>query len=199
MFARRRELLEREAERIGALAVAGDVTIPQRPRAARRRRPSTRSAASTSSCYNGGGPPRAPRPRSTAEQVEEAVAAAPRLRSCASSGSASRTSSESGRGRIVNDRRRRSVREPIDNLALSNAVRPGVVGWAEDARARARPERDHRQLDRARADRHRPHPRGLPGRARPRTTSSRSRSAARHARARSATSSRSSPPTAPRT
>ena len=24
-----------------------------------------------------------------------------------------------------------SVREPIDNLALSNAVRPGVVGWAK--------------------------------------------------------------------
>ena len=29
MFARRRELLEREAERIGALAVQGDLTIPQ--------------------------------------------------------------------------------------------------------------------------------------------------------------------------
>jgi 3-oxoacyl-[acyl-carrier protein] reductase len=24
-----------------------------------------------------------------------------------------------------------SVREPIDNLALSNAVRPGVIGWAK--------------------------------------------------------------------
>jgi 3-oxoacyl-[acyl-carrier protein] reductase len=24
-----------------------------------------------------------------------------------------------------------SVRDPIDNLALSNAVRPGVVGWAK--------------------------------------------------------------------
>ena len=28
MFARRRELLEREAERIGALAVRGDLTMP---------------------------------------------------------------------------------------------------------------------------------------------------------------------------
>src|SRR5881398_2652527 len=28
MFARRRDLLEREAERIGALAVRGDVTVP---------------------------------------------------------------------------------------------------------------------------------------------------------------------------
>jgi 3-oxoacyl-[acyl-carrier protein] reductase len=24
-----------------------------------------------------------------------------------------------------------SVREPIDNLALSNAIRPGVIGWAK--------------------------------------------------------------------
>jgi len=55
MFARRREILEREAERIGALAVQGDLTIPQH------------------------------------------------LSS--------------------------SVREPLANLALSNAVRPGVVGW----------------------------------------------------------------------
>jgi 3-oxoacyl-[acyl-carrier protein] reductase len=36
----------------------------------------------------------------------------------------------SGRGRIVNIESS-SVREPIDNLALSNSVRPGVVGWAK--------------------------------------------------------------------
>ena len=29
MFARRRDVLEREADRIGALAVRGDVTLPQ--------------------------------------------------------------------------------------------------------------------------------------------------------------------------
>ena len=34
----------------------------------------------------------------------------------------------SGRGRIVNIESS-SVRSPIDNLALSNALRPGVVGW----------------------------------------------------------------------
>jgi 3-oxoacyl-[acyl-carrier protein] reductase len=33
-------------------------------------------------------------------------------------------------GRIVNVTSS-SVREPIDNLALSNAVRPGVIGWAK--------------------------------------------------------------------
>src|SRR5438093_12722995 len=37
---------------------------------------------------------------------------------------------KSGRGRIVNVASS-SVREPIDNLALSNAVRPGVIGWAK--------------------------------------------------------------------
>src|SRR6478736_8335093 len=37
---------------------------------------------------------------------------------------------ESGRGRIVNITSW-SVREPIPNLMLSNAIRPGVVGWAK--------------------------------------------------------------------
>ena len=44
--------------------------------------------------------------------------------------SASRTSSEERDGRIVNITSS-TVREPIDNLALSNVVRPGVVGWAK--------------------------------------------------------------------
>ena len=37
---------------------------------------------------------------------------------------------ESGRGRIVNITSW-SVREPIPHLMLSNAIRPGVVGWAK--------------------------------------------------------------------
>lgn len=37
---------------------------------------------------------------------------------------------ESGRGRVVNITSW-SVREPIPNLVLSNAVRPGVLGWAK--------------------------------------------------------------------
>ena len=36
----------------------------------------------------------------------------------------------SGNGRIINITSS-SVREPIDNLALSNSVRPGVIGWAK--------------------------------------------------------------------
>jgi 3-oxoacyl-[acyl-carrier protein] reductase len=33
-------------------------------------------------------------------------------------------------GRIINVTSS-TVREPVDNLALSNAIRPGVVGWAK--------------------------------------------------------------------
>ena len=126
MFARRREILEREAERIGALAVQGDLTIPQHLE---------RLVQATVGAFggvdvlilNGGGPPAGTASSLTAEAVEEAVAllltphvtlvarCLPHLR-------------ESGRGRIVAIESS-SVREPLANLALSNAVRPGVVGW----------------------------------------------------------------------
>jgi 3-oxoacyl-[acyl-carrier protein] reductase len=126
MFARRRELLEREAERIGALAVQGDVTIPQHLE---------RLVKVTVDAFggvdilvlNGGGPPASSAVGLTPHAVEEAVAllltshvalvghCLPHLR-------------ESGRGRIVAIESS-SVREPLQNLVLSNAVRPGVVGW----------------------------------------------------------------------
>ena len=126
MFARRREVLEREAERIGALAVQGDVTIPQHL---------DRLVQATVGAFggidvlvlNGGGPPAGAATELTADSVEEAVAllltshvtlvgrCLPHLR-------------ESGRGRIVAIESS-SVREPLANLALSNAMRPGVVGW----------------------------------------------------------------------
>ncbi|HET7514464.1 MAG TPA: SDR family oxidoreductase [Gaiella sp.] len=126
MFARRREILEREAERIGALAVQGDLTIPQHLE---------RLVQATVGAFagvdvlvlNGGGPPAGNASSLTAEVVDEAVAllltshvtlvarCLPHLRA-------------SGRGRIVAIESS-SVREPIANLALSNVVRPGVVGW----------------------------------------------------------------------
>jgi 3-oxoacyl-[acyl-carrier protein] reductase len=126
MFARRREILEREAERIGALAVQGDLTIPQHLE---------RLVQATVGAFggvdvlvlNGGGPPAGIASSLTAEAVDEAVAllltshvtllarCLPHLRS-------------SGRGRIVAIESS-SVREPLANLALSNAVRPGDVGW----------------------------------------------------------------------
>lgn len=126
MIGRRRDLLEREAERIGALAVQGDITIPLHLE---------RLVATTIEAFggldvlvlNGGGPAPGPATAVTPLAVEEAIGlllipfvglvglCLPHLR-------------ESGRGRIVAIESS-SVREPISGLALSNAVRPGVVGW----------------------------------------------------------------------
>jgi len=126
MFGRRRELLEREADRVGALAVQGDLTIPQH---LERLVQATVGAFGGADVLvlNGGGPPAGKASTISAAAVEEAVAllltshvtlvgrCLPHLR-------------ESGRGRIVAIESS-SVREPLANLALSNAVRPGVVGW----------------------------------------------------------------------
>ncbi|HSC50361.1 MAG TPA: SDR family oxidoreductase [Gaiellaceae bacterium] len=128
MFARRRELLEREAERLGALAVRGDVSDP-----ADLKRLVDRTLAAFGGIdilvNNSGGPPRNSALEMTDEQVESAVEllllSAIRLtRLCLPE------LERSGRGRVINIESS-SVREPIENLALSNAVRPGVVGWAK--------------------------------------------------------------------
>jgi 3-oxoacyl-[acyl-carrier protein] reductase len=128
MFARRRDVLQREADRIGALAVRGDVTHPSHLQ---------RLVDKTLEAFGGidvlvnnsGGPPRGPAVEITPEQLEAAVElllvsavrltnlCLPHLRA-------------SGRGRVINIESS-TVREPADNLALSNAVRPGVVGWAK--------------------------------------------------------------------
>lgn len=128
MFARRREVLEREAERIGALAVRGDVTVP---------RDLKRLVEKTLEAFGGidilvnnsGGPP----PGAAAGLADEAVERAVELLLL----SVVRLTNlclphleRSGRGRIINIASS-SVREPIDDLALSNAIRPGVVGWAK--------------------------------------------------------------------
>ena len=126
MFAPRRDLLEREADRIGALAVRGDLTVPK---------DLAKLVEQTVGAFggidvlvnNGGGPPAGPAAGVADDAVEGAVEllllsvirltnlCLPHLET-------------SGRGRIVNIESS-SVRAPIDNLALSNALRPGVVGW----------------------------------------------------------------------
>ncbi len=126
LFGRRRELLEREADRIGGLAVQGDLTIPQH---LERLVQATVGAFGTLDIVvlNGGGPPPGPAATLTAQAVDEAVGllltshvtlvghCLPHLKA-------------SGSGRIVAIESS-SVREPLDKLALSNAVRPGVIGW----------------------------------------------------------------------
>ena len=128
MFARRRDVLEREAERIGALSVRGDLTNP---------RDLERLVERTLEAFggidvlvnNGGGPPRS---RATDLEIESVEAAVELLLI-----SAVRLTNlcrphleQSGRGRVINITSS-SVREPVDNLVLSNAVRPGVIGWAK--------------------------------------------------------------------
>jgi 3-oxoacyl-[acyl-carrier protein] reductase len=126
MFARRRDLLEREADRLGALAVRGDLTVPK---------DLSKLVEQTVGAFNGidilvnngGGPPAGHAVDVDDGAIEGAVEllllsvirltklCLPHLEA-------------SGRGRIVNIESS-SVRSPIDELALSNAIRPGVVGW----------------------------------------------------------------------
>jgi 3-oxoacyl-[acyl-carrier protein] reductase len=128
MFARRRDLIQREAERLGALPVRGDLTNPQ---------DLERLVEKTVEAFggidilvnNGGGPPRTSALELTDEAVESAVEllllSAVRLTNLSL-----RHLRRSGHGRVINITSS-SVREPIDNLALSNTVRPGVIGWAK--------------------------------------------------------------------
>jgi 3-oxoacyl-[acyl-carrier protein] reductase len=128
MFARRQELLGREAERLGALAVAGDVTVPDDLERLVRETVDAFSGIDIL-VNNSGGPPRTAAVALGAESllaaVELLLVSVVRL-----TGLCLPHLERSGRGRIVNITSS-SVREPIDTLALSNAVRPGVVGWAK--------------------------------------------------------------------
>jgi 3-oxoacyl-[acyl-carrier protein] reductase len=128
MFARRAEPLEREASRLGGLAVAGDVTSAEDVQ---------RLVHAAVDAYagidilvnNSGGPPRTPAIGLTPDQVLSTVhlllVSVVRL-----TGLCLPHLQRSEAGRIVNITSS-TVKEPTDNLALSNAVRPGVVGWAK--------------------------------------------------------------------
>jgi 3-oxoacyl-[acyl-carrier protein] reductase len=128
MFARRRDVLEREAERIGALSVRGDLTNP---------RDLERVVERTLEAFggidvlvnNGGGPPRTPardlEPDAVESAVELLLLSAIRLTNLCLP-----YLERSGHGRVINITSS-TVREPTDNLVLSNAVRPGLVGWAK--------------------------------------------------------------------
>jgi len=128
MLARRRDLLEREAERLGALAVRGDVTVP-----ADLERLVSRTLEAFGGIdilvNNSGGPPRTAALDIDEASIESAVelllVSAVRLTMLCLP-----HLERSGHGRVVNITSS-TVREPTDNLVLSNAVRPGVIGWAK--------------------------------------------------------------------
>jgi 3-oxoacyl-[acyl-carrier protein] reductase len=126
LFARGPEALEREAERLGALAVPGDAAV-----AADLERlveaTLERFGGIDVLVLNSGGPPRTSALDVTDAQVEDAVAllllSAVRLvRLCRPHLEAS------GHGRVIAITSS-AVKEPVDNLALSNAIRPGLTGW----------------------------------------------------------------------
>ena len=137
MLARGRETLEREADRIGGLAVRGDVTDPRDAERVVDRAVEAFGGIDVL-VNNGGGPPRGPAVGLKPEDIERAVElllvsavrltelCLPHLR-------------RSPAGRVINIESS-SVRDPIDNLALSNAVRPGVVGWAKTLAREVGPE-----------------------------------------------------------
>ena len=128
MFARHRKALEEQADRIGGLAVRGDV---------RNLEDLTRLVETTVEAFGGvdivvnnsGGPPPGTAVELTDELVEEAVEllllSAIRLTRLALP-----HLERSGQGRIVNIESN-TVRQPVDDLVLSNVVRAGVIGWAK--------------------------------------------------------------------
>src|SRR5947199_5844316 len=128
MFARRRDVLDREAERLGALAVRGDVTNP-----ADLKRLVDRTIEAFGGIdilvNNSGGPPRTPAVGLTDDDVEQAVELL-LLSVVRLTGLCLPQLERSGRGRIINIESS-SVREPVDNLALSNAVQTRAVRLAK--------------------------------------------------------------------
>ena len=128
MFARRRDLVQREAERIGALAVRGDVTSPRDLDTAVRRTVEAFGGLDIL-VWNGGGPPPGTALQLTPEALEDAIdlLLMPPVRLV---GLCLPHLVQSQAGRIIFFTSL-AEKEPADHLALTNAVRPGLTGWAK--------------------------------------------------------------------
>ncbi len=126
MLARRRDLLQREADRIGALAIRGDVTIPN---------DLERAVATTVKAFDGldvlvwnaGGPPPGTGTDVTPESLEQALElmllpAVRLLHLCLPH------LERSAGGRVLAITSI-AAKEPTAHLALSNTLRPAVSGW----------------------------------------------------------------------
>jgi 3-oxoacyl-[acyl-carrier protein] reductase len=126
IFGRRRDLLEREAERIGALAVRGDVTVP---RDLERALEQTLAAFGGLDVlvWNSGGPPPGGALDVTPESLEQAIELLlqPLVRLVHLS-LPWLAASEAGRILAITSI---AAMEPTRHLALSNTIRPGVTGW----------------------------------------------------------------------
>ncbi|MBA3841964.1 MAG: SDR family oxidoreductase [Actinobacteria bacterium] len=138
MFARRREELERESNRLGALAVRGDVT-----NSADLERAVERTVQAFGGIdivvWNSGGPPAGPPSSITDERLEAAfelllLPAVRLVRLCLPE----LERSEAGRVICITSA---AVKEPTPNLALSNTLRPGLTGWAKSLSRELGPQR----------------------------------------------------------
>jgi 3-oxoacyl-[acyl-carrier protein] reductase len=128
MLARRRDVLEQDANRIGALAVRGDVT-----NAADLERLVEKTLAAFRGVdilvWNAGGPPRGTAAEITDDSLESAFELVLQpfvrlVRLCLPH------LERSAAGRIVAITSA-AVKEPTAHLALSNTLRPGVTGYAK--------------------------------------------------------------------
>jgi len=128
LFARRPDVVEREAERLGATAVAGDVGVADDLERLVQTAVDAHGGIDIV-VNNSGGPPRTTalemNDENTLKAVNLLLVSAVRLTSLSLP-----YLEQSKAGRIINVTSS-TVREPVDNLALSNAIRPGVVGWAK--------------------------------------------------------------------
>jgi len=128
LFARRPDVVEREAERLGAIAVAGDVGVADDLERLVQTAVDAHGGIDIV-VNNSGGPPRTTalemNDENTLKAVNLLLVSAVRLTSLSLP-----YLEQSKAGRIINVTSS-TVREPVDNLALSNAIRPGVVGWAK--------------------------------------------------------------------
>ena len=128
MLARRRDELEREADRIGALAVRGDVTNARDLERFVERAVEAFGAIDIV-VWNGGGPPAGTASLVSDDALESAfelvlLPAVRLVRLCLPH------LERSPAGRIVCVTSA-AAKEPTAHLALSNAFRPGVTGWAK--------------------------------------------------------------------
>jgi 3-oxoacyl-[acyl-carrier protein] reductase len=130
MFARREDVLEREAARLGAVHVTGDVRNPD-DLARLVHTAVERCGGIDVVVLNSGGPPRTRSFEFSDEQLDDAVellllSSIRLVRLCLPHLEAS------GHGRVIAITSS-AVKEPIETLALSSAVRPGLVGWLKTA------------------------------------------------------------------
>jgi len=128
MFARRRDELERQADRIGALSVRGDVTLPQ---------DTDKAVATTLEAFGGldilvwnsGGPTPGTATEITPDSLEQAVELM--LQPLVRLVRASLPHLEKSAGGRILAITSLAAKEPTAHLALSNMLRPAVHGYVK--------------------------------------------------------------------